>query len=132
MDWFQKLLPPKIKEAKVQKKPPYLRYFQNKGVLQVLFRGSLVYRRMFCHGFDVIIDNGPTKRRGAIIGFNFYGARGMLYDQGYKKSSITLEHFVKRFTSYHSLPYGQNVLGAYEQQILKLIRKYQFVWHIPK
>ncbi len=111
---------------------PYLDYCKETGLFQVILRDCSMCEGVVTTYFDVLIDNHPRKRQGSFVGFHLWGVRGMLKEQGYKKSSISLEHLIKRFGRYHKLPHGRNVFGKYEEKILKIARKNQFVWYIPK
>ena len=111
---------------------PHLFYHENLGFLQVILRNCSECEVFVTKYFDVLRDNHPRKKQGSFVGFNLWGVRGMLHDQGYKRSSISLEHLIKRFGRHYGLPYKQNVFGKYEEKILKIARKHQFVWHLPK
>lgn len=143
MDWFQKLLPPKVKirqsavriggtEMELGKFRPHLFYNKKLGVLQVLLRDCSRSEVYISRPFDILLDNHLKKGKGNFVGFNLWGVRGMLHDQQYKKTSISLEHIIKRFDRHYGLLFGKGVFGKYKEQLLSIAREHQFVWHIPK
>jgi len=82
--------------------------------------------------FHVCKDTYPQKKKGVIAGFILHGIQGILRDQGYKKSSISLEHLIKRFIRYHKEKGTPIDLGEYENKLLAVAKKQQLVWWIPK
>lgn len=113
---------------------PHLQYNESLGCLQVILRdcGMNVREVVVSKPFDILKDCLPKGRQNPIVGFIFWNAKGMLYDQGYTKSSISLEHLIKRFARYHKLPYNTSVFSRYDQYVLHIARTHLFVWHIPK
>jgi len=113
---------------------PHLLYNESLGCLQVLLRdcGMNMREVVVSRPFDVLKDALPKEKQNPIVGFIFWNAKGMLYDQGYTKSSISLEHFIKRFERHHKLPYHTSVFSRYDKYILHVARRHQFVWHIPR
>lgn len=111
---------------------PHLHYNESLGCLQVLLRDCSMCEVAVTSHVDVLKDNHPRKKQGIIIGFNLWGVRGVLYDQGYTRSSISLECLIKRFDRQNKLPFETSVFGRYDKHILHIARTHQFVWHIPK
>lgn len=72
------------------------------------------------------------------VGFILFGARKMLRDQEYKKSSIALDRLLIRFDKYYAVfqwPFGVfSPFGTYgtETWPFLITQKQQFVWHLPK
>ncbi|OHA84401.1 MAG: hypothetical protein A2937_01525 [Candidatus Yonathbacteria bacterium RIFCSPLOWO2_01_FULL_47_33b] len=111
---------------------PHLHYDESMGCLQVLLRNCDIREVEVSRSFDVLKNNHPQNKKGNIAGFILWGARGMLYDQGYTKSSISLEHLIKRFERHNNLPHNTSVFGRYDEYVLRIARKHQFVWHISE
>lgn len=112
---------------------PHLFYHESSGILQVILRNCSIYEARVTTCFEVFRDNRPRKKQGSFVGFSLWNVRGMLRDQGYKRSSISLEHLIKRYGRYYKPScYERNVFGKYEKKILKIARKHQFVWHFKE
>ena len=111
---------------------PYLLYRENEYLLQVVLRNFSIWEESITNCFDILRDNNPREKQGSFVGFHLWGVREMLHDQGYKKSSISLEHLIKRFSRHYKFSHKKKVFGEYEEKILKIARKHQFVWHLPK
>lgn len=111
---------------------PHLHYNESLGCLQVLLCDCRIREVVVSRSFDVLKGNHLKSKNEVIAGFILWGVRGMLHDQGYTKSSISLEHLIKRLERFHKMPYGMSVFGRYNQYVLCIARKHQFVWHIPK
>ena len=88
---------------------PHLRYDERLCCLQVLLRDSRTREVVVSKQFDILKDIHPKKKQGVIAGFNLWGVKGMLYEQEYFRSSIALEHLIKRFDRFHKMPYELRV-----------------------
>ena len=120
-------------EFELGKFHPCLVYNESLSVLSVRLRDCSFKEERVEMPFDVLIDNHPNKKQGTFVGFNMWDVRDMLNDQGYTRSSISLEHLIKRFDRYHmSVLDVDGVFGGYKDKILAIAHKHQFVWWIPK
>lgn len=109
---------------------PCLVYGHGLGGLHVLLRDCSINEVIISNYFDVLEDNHP-KKKGKLAGFTLWGARQLLFDQKYKKSSIPLEHLLKRFEQQYQPHAIQKIFGEYKEQIFAIAREQQLVWWVP-
>ena len=132
-------------EFELGKFHPCLVYNEELDLLQIKIRDcSFVERSVFSKYYtvDVLEDNHPRRtKKQKIVGFNLWGARKILTDQGYTKSSIPLENLIKRFLVYfdgYKWPAGapaqfiKYTEDIFKKEALAVAREHQFVWWIPK
>lgn len=122
---------PRVRVWREKPHPHLLEYRARGDVFKVVFRSCGPIRIITSASVDIFtgIRRHDGKQKG-IVGVALWGVSDVL--QEYKKSSISLEHLIRRFERYHSSHGRVSVFGEYKEQILAIARKHQFVWWIPE
>lgn len=110
---------------------PCFAYHPGLGGLHVLLRDCSIREVMISDYFDILEDT-HLKKKGKIVGFTLWGARQLLVDQKYKKSSISLEHLLRGFERSYQQHCEKKIFGEYKEQIFAIAREQQLVWWTPK
>lgn len=119
-------------EFELGKFNPCLVYYQGLGCLSVHLKDCSIREVRVTDSLDLLYNMHPKTKDGELVGFNLWKLHEVLGEKGYTKSSISLEHLLKRIDKYVLAgPCEMSALGEHKETLLAIAREHQFVWRIP-
>ena len=111
---------------------PHLVYYEDVGMLQVIFLDRAVNVVEVEKGFDILENANPASESEPIVGFNLWGVRNIIDKAAYTRGSITLGRLLNLFEDHTFLPHGVCVFGQYRREVYASAKKHPLIWKIPK